>query len=107
MDIKKLIFFIILCFIVVDISAIDKDEQYNTPKDGYVPDKETAISIAVAVWKPIYGAKNIQNNKPYNAHLENGVWHISGTLPKGWVGGVPEAEIDKKSGKILSISHEK
>jgi hypothetical protein len=25
------------------------------PKKGYVPDEQTAIAIAVAVWTPIYG----------------------------------------------------
>lgn len=40
------------------------------PKEGYVPDKETAIAIAVAVWKPIYGEEIINSKKPYRACLQ-------------------------------------
>lgn len=29
------------------------------PPSGMVPDAETAIAIAVAIWKPIYGAEEI------------------------------------------------
>ena len=77
------------------------------PKEGYVPDKETAIAIAVAVWKPIYGKEKIENEKPYKASLKNGVWTVTGSLPEGWKGGVAEAEIAKDDGKIIRIIHGK
>jgi len=75
------------------------------PKDGYVRDEETAISIAVAVWKPIYGKEHIEDEKPYRAKLKNGVWTVTGSLPEGWNGGVAEAEIAKDDGRILRITH--
>jgi len=58
------------------------------PPDGYVPNAETATRIAVAVWSPIHGAKKIQAEKPFKAHLENGIWTVEGSLPEGWAGGV-------------------
>lgn len=76
------------------------------PKQGYVPDEETAIKIAIAVWSPIYGDE-IKKQKPYKAVLENNIWHVSGTLPKNTLGGTAEAEIDKKTGQIIRISHGK
>ena len=75
------------------------------PKDGYVPDAKTAIKIAVAVWEPIYGEDKIAGEKPYRAHLANGVWTVEGSLPAGSVGGVAIAEIAKDDGKILRVSH--
>lgn len=81
-------------------------QKHNViPENGYVPDEETAIGIAVAVWIPIYGKKQIESKKPFKAVLKNDVWHIEGSLPMGWLGGVPEAEIDKKTGRIIRISH--
>lgn len=77
------------------------------PPDGYVSDEKTAISIAVAVWGPIYGMEKIEKEKPYTALLDNGVWHVSGTLHKRQVGGVAEAEIQKADGRIIRISHGK
>ena len=79
------------------------------PKDGYVPDARTAIRIAVAVWEPIYGAKQIAGEKPYHARLgTNGIWTVQGSLPKGdGDGGVAVAEIAKDDGRILRVSHGK
>src|SRR5262249_8986737 len=76
------------------------------PKEGYGPDAETAIRIAVAVWIPIYGADNIARQKPYVAILKNGIWYVSGSLPKGTYGGTAIAEIAKDNGRVLRVSHE-
>ena len=80
--------------------------QYK-PKDGCVPDADTAIEIAVAVWSPIYGADHIAGEKPYHATLKEGVWIIEGSLPEGYNRGVARAEIAKEDGKILLVSHGK
>jgi|SRR5882724_3845252 len=75
------------------------------PKDGFVPDEKTAVAIAVAVWSPIYGEGKIKNEKPYKATLNEGIWHVEGTLPKGHLGGVAEIKISKQDAKIISIKH--
>src|SRR5437870_913236 len=56
-------------------------------KNGYVPDEQTAIAIAVAVWTPIYGKAQIESEKPFRATLRNGIWTVGGTLPEGHNGG--------------------
>ena len=43
-------------------------------------DARTAVKIAVAVWAPIYGEKEIAKEKPYHATLTNGVWTVEGTF---------------------------
>lgn len=89
-------------------SFAEESPKHNyKPKEGYVPDEETAIRIAVSVWIPIYGKEQIESEKPYYATLSNGIWSVSGSLPKGWIGGVAEAEISKDDGKIIRISHGK
>jgi hypothetical protein len=77
------------------------------PADGFVPDQATAIAIALAVWEPVYGKKNVAEEAPYQATLKNGRWTVTGTLPKGSVGGTATAVIDKINGRIIKMYHTK
>jgi len=97
-----LLFFIVWTTVVY---AADAQKHNYKPAAGYIPDQETAIRIAVAVWSPIYGKEQIEKEKPYKAILKSGIWYVTGTLPEGRVGGVAEAEINKESGCIIRISH--
>ena len=73
-----------------------------SPKDGFVPDADTAIKIAVVVLSRIYGEREIAAQKPYRATLkENGIWTVQGS-PSA-VGGVAYAEIAKADGRISLI----
>lgn len=92
---------------VGELKAEEGTKHNYKPASGYVPDGETAITIAVAVWNPIYGKENIEKKKPFKATLKEGIWNVTGSLPTGWMGGVPEAEISKDDGRILRISHGK
>jgi hypothetical protein len=100
-----------IAVLVLAIAAIVIAEGKHNykPKEGYVPDEKTAIRIAVAVWIPIYGEKEIEEEKPYQAKLDKGVWTVEGSLPKGKhvLGGVAVAEIAKDDGCILRVSHGK
>ena len=72
------------------------------PKSGVVPDPATAIQIAEAVWKPMYGAETIASQTPFKAEQNNNVWIVSGS-------GAPEtalfAFILQADGRILSVGH--
>ena len=86
--------------------SLSAQDSYK-PKEGFVPDKETAIRIAEAIWIPIYGKGAIESQKPLVASLKGSVWTVTGTLPQGLKGGVAIAEISKKDGRILRVIHEK
>ncbi len=61
------------------VFAAETAKHNFKPKDGYVPDAKTAIRIAVAIWEPIYGEKQIAREKPFTARLDtNGVWIVEG-----------------------------
>ena len=77
------------------------------PSDGMVPNAETAVAIAVAVFKPIYGAEKIESQYPFHAELNGKVWHVYGSLPVGWGGGTAEAELSRKDGRIIRVWHGK
>ena len=84
----------------------DNSKHTVMPEQGYVPNANTAISIAEAVWLPIYG-EGINDKKPFVAKLHGDTWVVKGSLPAQMLGGVPVAEISKKTGVILMISHGK
>src|SRR3989338_6827297 len=77
------------------------------PASGFVPNEETAIKIAEAVWLPIYGKEVVDREKPFKATFEGDLWHVEGSLPEGWKGGVAEIEINKSDGKVLRVTHGK
>jgi hypothetical protein len=68
------------------------------PEEGFAPDSETAIQIALAVWRPIYGKDAIPTSAACAAMLgKEGNWSVEGPLA-GDVGGVVVAEISKDNG---------
>jgi len=84
------------------------------PRDGYVPNAETAVKIAEAVLIPVYGEKKILAEHPFTAILQEDVWTVSGTLhcakqsPESrCVGGTAEVKISRRSGEILHMIHYK
>jgi NTF2 fold immunity protein len=95
----------ILLFVLI---GCGEERHSFQPKNGMVPDAETAISIAVAVWNPVYGKGHIENQRPFSAKLVGGVWSVNGSLPNGMrYGGVAEIDINQLDGKILRLSHGK
>ena len=92
------------------VAAAEAAKHSAKPSAGFVPDAKTAMKIAVAVWEPIYGEKEISRERPYRAQLDtNGVWIVEGSFHGGWLGkgGVAVAEIAKDDGRILRVSHGK
>lgn len=90
------------------------EAQSYAPKDGFVPDSTTAVTIAEAVLIPVYGKEKIEAERPFKAVLENGVWTVNGTLhcPDGkggvttrCVGGTAEVKLSKADGRIIRMIH--
>jgi hypothetical protein len=77
------------------------------PREGFVPDRDTAIAVTEAVLTPVYGRNTVQAERPYTAKLEGGVWTVTGALPKGHVGGTSIVRISKADARILFLTHEK
>jgi len=98
-------FFIFLMMNIVCIGQTKIVYNYK-PANGYVPNKETAIKIAEALWLQVYGEK-INDKKPFIAELKDGkIWIVKGTLHHA-KGGVPYIEIRKSDCKILRMTHGK
>lgn len=84
------------------IKTNSKNQQID-----FVPNEETAIKVAEAIWLPIFG-ESIYDKKPFRAKLVNNeIWVVEGTLEEGLLGGVPLIEIQKSDCKILKVEHGK
>jgi hypothetical protein len=92
-----------LTFLLCSISF----SQAPQPKNGFIPDEQTAIKVAEAILSPIYGEKEITSERPFHATLHQGIWTVEGSLPAGWDGGVASIRIDKNSGTVTSYIHGK
>lgn len=107
---KKIVLLSSILLVVILSSFITinnkKKNISNENKIDYVPNEETAIKIAEAIWLPIYG-ENIYNKKPFKAELKDNIWIVKGSLPEKMVGGVPYIEIQKSDCKILGVAHGK
>src|SRR6266576_1146039 len=100
----------IMLLVVIGIAstgglAISQSTPSYVPPNGFVPDAATAARIAEAVWIPIYGAEQIAKEKPFNATLKGDVWTVTGALSPDTVGGVAEANVSKRDGRILRVIH--
>lgn len=106
---RKLILIISLLSIFIFSLFAFKKENKETIEvieaNNYVPNKETAIRVAEAIWLPIYGDK-IYRNKPFIAKLNGDVWVVEGTLHTD-SGGVPYIEIRKEDCKVMDVYHSK
>jgi len=93
-----------LCAGALAASAQNVPALFDRP-GGLVPDERTAIAIAEAILFPIYGDKNIREQRPYVVKHSEGKWTIEGTLPAGMVGGTFHIVIRQRDGQILEIGH--
>src|SRR5262245_27877159 len=90
--------------LAIFLSAQTAPPHAYVPPNGFVPDSLTAMRVAVAIWTPIYGEKQIASEAPYHAELRGNVWTVTGHLPQGRLGGVAVAEISKRDARVLRIS---
>jgi NTF2 fold immunity protein len=74
------------------------------PKEGLVPDKETAIKIAEVVLFRLYGEKAIIDQRPYRVKEEDFVWWISGSMKKDTFGAIFTIAVSRQTGAILHLA---
>jgi hypothetical protein len=80
-----------------------------------VTDAATAVNLAEKTLGKVYGKRIINSERPFNATLSDGVWHVTGTLyckdKKGnlitnaCVGGVAMADIRQTDGRVMRTGH--
>src|SRR5579871_2218200 len=100
-DMRRIIIMILL-FVGTTAYGQTPPAQSFKPKEGFVPNAETAVKVGEAVLIPVYGEKQILAERPFKATLHGNVWTVEGTLPCGNCnGGTAFVKISKTSGQIL------
>jgi len=100
--------FIIAISLLAGATAYAQSPQGQSfrPKEGFVPNAETAVKVGEAVLIPVYGEKQINGERPFKATLRGSVWTVEGTLSCGnCIGGTAVVKISKTSGQILFMTH--
>jgi hypothetical protein len=94
-----------LCACAFTTFAQNVPALFDAP-GGLVPDQHTAIAIAEAILFPIYGEKNIRDQRPYVVKHAEGKWTIEGsTLPAGFTGGTFHIVIRQRDAQVIEIGH--
>jgi hypothetical protein len=75
----------------------------TTGKAEFVPNEATAVRIAIAAWKPAYGADKIATQKPFSAVLIGRVWQVQPSSRNRFPGGRLYAEVVRLDGSIRTI----
>jgi len=107
MKTAKYLFMSLPFTVVLSIALLSNvNIEQETHKDC-VPDEQTAIKIAEAVWYPLYG-DDIYDEKPYNVILEDGFWIVTGSLPDStWYGGTAYIKFKKSDCQVVNVYHTK
>lgn len=109
--IQRILVFSVCAWLNISSSAQSMMPDPNgpgyVPPRGFIPNKDTAIQVSIAVLTPIYGRREILKQRPFQAILENEVWTVSGQLPPGKVGGVAEVRLSKRTGEVIRVGHGK
>ena len=73
---KNQILLVILLILITNLIVVSENSRNCIkPKDGFVPDKETTIKIAEAVWYPIYGERiNNKKSKGFTGKKSRNIW---------------------------------
>ncbi|MDR0195387.1 MAG: YbbC/YhhH family protein [Myroides sp.] len=93
--------------------SLIQPEYYDTvksilAKDGIISNDSTAVKVVEQILFNIYGEDNIVKQRPYSVVLKHdSIWSIQGKLPNGWDGGVFYIELNKNTGKVEKIFHDK
>jgi hypothetical protein len=100
-----------VCSPCVDVTGTPASEAYRPNYseflrlNGAIPDGDTAVAVAEAIFEPVFGKGYSAKFLPYHARFNGGVWTVYGTLKQGSRGGTPMLKIQKSDGKVLEVWH--
>ena len=80
------------------------DYRLPLPKEGLVPDKETAIQIAEVILFRLYGKANIIVQRPYVGKKEYYIWWVSGTSKPNELSRTFRIGISRSTGAVLYLT---
>ncbi len=77
-------------------------------EDGVIPNASSAAIIAYDYVTVLYGEKTAREEQPYQIQLINDyIWQVDGYLPINKLGGTFSMAIEKRTGRVCYILHNK
>ena len=92
-----------------NITEMNGNYPSSVKESGIIKNDTMAYNLSSLIISSIYGEECFKSESPAHIRLINdSLWSVSGSLPKGCdVGGTYSILIDKYSGRILRVWHEK
>jgi hypothetical protein len=87
--------------------ALKNKSERKIMESPLIPNEENTIEYAENILFELYGKEKVESEKPYQIHLINDYWVMTGTLKKGMKGGTFVLVFDSWNGKILLLKHGK
>lgn len=85
--------------------ALARSTRSDRPKDGMIPDAQTAQRVGEAIALALYGETVLRRERPFRARLHGNVWTVMGTLPPLALGGVAIIQVRKDNAAVVFTHH--
>jgi hypothetical protein len=86
----------------VSFSSVAAQSPSPLPRHA-IRDSASAIRIAEVILTSAYGDKSMQGSRPYQAVLVDGVWKVTGTVPKDALGSPLFVDLDQQAGCVVAL----
>ncbi|XPF94989.1 NTF2 fold immunity protein [Colwellia sp. RE-S-Sl-9] len=90
----KVLGLISLMFIISSCSLIESD----------ICDQKTALDKGTSLMHKKF-PRSMEDQNPIKIYDREGLWHIKGTLPPNYAGGVPHVKLDRQTCRLVEIYH--
>ena len=95
-----------LCALALFASFATAGQKASPGIEGAALTADAAVDIARTVAVARFGKAVIQREEPLTAELNaSNNWIVTGTMPRGSLGGVVEVEIARRDGRVLRMVH--
>jgi hypothetical protein len=91
--------------------CLDRDGRWNEVAKacefdpGPLEDAAAASTAGLKTLRFSYG-EQVEDQAPFHAELDEGIWHVFGSLSEGSLGGVAHVWLDAQTGKVVRMVHE-
>lgn len=73
--------------------------------EGFLAEAGTAARLGELLLARVYGQSQIDRQKPLLVNEAEGVWIVTGQLPRGRAGGVGRIELARADARVLRMTH--
>lgn len=99
---RKFFIMIATFFMMLLFCGCQMTEMEDVP-NGFLATSDAALKVAQVYLEPIYGYDRIKRQEPFYATIQNNLWIIKGTTPKGSIVEPIKIILERSSGRVVSV----